>query len=225
MGDFDWVGAEQEFRRALELNPASPSVRHLYGFLCLRPTGRLDEALSQLQRAVELDPLAALYNTELGYLSYLTGQCDLGIAQHLRALDLDPGFFLPHYLIAVAYGYVGRHDEAIAAAEKACELSGRNAQTVGLLGLAYGRVGRRGDAHALLEELTAQRRTVYVPPYAMAVIYRGLGEVAQALDWLEKGVDGRDFVAVGALKTEPAYIPLRGHPAFQALLRKMNLEP
>ncbi len=66
LGDFDWVGAEQEFRRALELNPASPSVRHYYGFNYLRPIGRLDEAKSQQQRAVELDPLSALYNAGLG---------------------------------------------------------------------------------------------------------------------------------------------------------------
>jgi tetratricopeptide (TPR) repeat protein len=140
-------------------------------------------------------------------------------------MDLDPGWYVPHWLLAIAYAHVGRHDEAIAAAEKACELSGRNAPTLGVLGLAYGRAGRRSDALALLEELTTKRRTTYVPPYAMAAIYRGLGEVAQALEWLEKGVDGRDMVMVNALKTEPGYNPLRGHPAFQALLRKMNLEP
>jgi serine/threonine-protein kinase len=225
IGDFDWVGAEQEFRRALELNPASPNVRFAYGFYCLRPIGRLDEAMSQFQRAVELDPLSATYNTLLGYLSYVRGQFDLGVVQQRRAMDLDPGWYVPHWLLAIAYGHVGRNDEAIAAAEKACELSGRNAPTLGVLGLAYGRAGRRGDAQALLEELTTQRRTTYVPPYAMAAIYRGLGEVAQAFQWLEKGIDERDMVVVTALKTEPGYNPLRGHPRYQALLRKMNLEP
>jgi serine/threonine-protein kinase len=225
IGDFDWVGAEQEFRRAIELNPASPNVRFAYGFYCLRPIGRLDEAMVQQQRAVELDPLSPMYNTFLGYLSYVSGQHDLGIAQQRRVMDLDPGWYVPHWLLAIAYAHVGRNDEAIAAAEKACELSGRNAPTLGVLGLAYGRAGRRSDAQALLEELTTQRRTTYVPPYAMAAIYRGLGEVAQALEWLEKGVDGRDMVMVNALKTEPGYDPLRSHPAFQALLRKMNLEP
>ncbi len=122
-------------------------------------------------------------------------------------------------------GTWGRHDEAIAAAEKACELSGRNAPTLGVLGLSYGRAGRRGDAQALLEELTTKRRTAYVPPYAMAAIYRGLGEVDRAFEWLEKSVDERDMILVTALKTEPGYAPLRSHPAFQALLRKMNLEP
>jgi len=224
-GDFDWVGAEREFRRALALNPASPSVRYYYGFYCLRPIGRLDEALSQLQRALELDPLSAMYNALVGYLFYVRGQCDLGIAQQLRAMDLDPGWYMPHYLLAIAYVHMGRHDEAIAAAQKACELSGRNAPALGILGLAYGRAGRRSDAQALLEGLTTQRRTTYVQPYTMAAIYRALGEVDQALEWLEKCVDERDMVAVTGLKTEPGYNPLRGHPRYQALLRKMNLEP
>ena len=122
-------------------------------------------------------------------------------------------------------GTWGGIDEAIAEAQKACELSGRNALTLGILGLAYGLAGRRGDAQALLEELTTQRRTTYVPPFAMAAVYRGLGEVDQALEWLEKGVEERDMLVVSGLKSEPGYIPLRGHPRYQALLRKMNLEP
>jgi tetratricopeptide (TPR) repeat protein len=166
-----------------------------------------------------------MYNALVGYLFYVRGQCDLGIAQQLRAMDLDPGWYMPHYLLAIAYVHMGRHDEAIAAAQKACELSGRNAPALGILGLAYGRAGRRSDAQALLEGLTTQRRTTYVQPYTMAAIYRALGEVDQALEWLEKCVDERDMVAVTGLKTEPGYNPLRGHPRYQALLRKMNLEP
>jgi tetratricopeptide (TPR) repeat protein len=122
------------------------------------------------------------------------------------------GWYVPHWLLAVVYQHVGRHDEATAAAQQACELSGRNAPTLGILGLAYGLAGRRGEAKALLEELTTQRRTTYVPPYAMAAVSRGLGEVAQALGWLEEGVDDRDMLVVTGLKAEPRYIPLRGHP-------------
>jgi tetratricopeptide (TPR) repeat protein len=224
IGDFDWARAEREFRRALELSPASPIVRYFYGLYFLRPTGRLDEAVSQLRRTVELDPLSALYNTILAHLYYATGQCDPAIAQHKRAMDLDPGLFWPHWLLAIAYIHMGRLKEPIAAAQKACELSGRNAATLGILGLAYGLAGRRSEARAALEELRAQRVTGYVPPHAMAAVYRGLGEVDQALEWLEKGVEERDIIVVSRLKSEPEYIPFRGHPRYQALLRKMNLE-
>ncbi len=223
-GDFDWVGAGQEFRRALELNPASPIVRYYHGFYFLRPMGRLDEALSQLQRAVELDPLSATYNTNLGYLYYARGQYDPAIAHHWRAMDLDPGFFAPHWLIAVMYHHMGRFEESIAAAQKACELSGRNAQTLGLLGSAYAQAGLRSEALALLEELRTQSRTTYVPPFAIAAVYRSLGDADQAFQWIEKGVEERDLTLVCSLKSEPRYFPMHGHPRYQALLRKMNLE-
>jgi len=223
--DFDWAGAEQEFRRALELNPASPIVPYYYGFWFLRPMGRLEEASSQLQRAVELDPLSAQYNTLLAHVYYLQGQCDRAIAQHRRAMDLEPSRYLPYFLLAFAYQHVGRHDQAIAAAEKACELSGRNALTLGILGRAYGLAGRPWEARAVLGELTAKRRTGYVPPWAMAVVHRGLGELDLALEWLEKGLEERDMIAVGGYKSDPQYIAFHAYPRYHALLRKMNLEP
>jgi non-specific serine/threonine protein kinase len=225
IADFDWAGAEQEFRRALELNPASPIVHYYYGFWFLRPMGRLDEALSQLQRAVDLDPLSAQYNTLLAHLHYLMGQVDLAIAQHQRAMDLDPGRYLPHFLLAFAYQHLGRYDEAIATAKKACELSGRNALTLGILGRAYGLAGRHGEARGILKELMAKRGATYVPPWAIAVVYRGLGELDQALEWLEKGLEERDMIAVGGYKSDPQYIAFQEYPRYHALLRKMNLEP
>jgi tetratricopeptide (TPR) repeat protein len=187
--------------------------------------GRLDEASSQLQRAMELDPLSSLYNTLLAYLYYARGQCDLAIAQHRRAMDLDPSFFAPHWLLSAAYAHMGRLEEAIAEAQKACELSGRHALALGLLGLAYELSGRRSEARALLEELTTKCRTTYVPPTAMVAVYHGLGELDQTLGWLEKGVEERDLIVVCCLKSEPLTIPVQGHPRYQTLLRKMNLEP
>jgi len=223
--DFDWVGAEQEFRRALELSPASPIVRFYFGGALLRAIGRLDEASLHLQRAVELDPLSALYNALAGYVSYLRGQYEPAIEQQRLAIDLDPGFYMSHWLLAVTYRHLGRLEEAIAEDQKACELSGRNAIPLGYLGLLYGMTGRARETRELLEELIAQFRTTYVAPYAMMAAYRGLGEVDHAFEWLEKGVEERDPLVVCTLKSEPAFSPLRGHPRYQGLLRKMNLEP
>ncbi len=223
--DFDWAGAEREFRRALELNPASSIVRYYYGFWFLRPIGRMDEAFSQIQRAVDLDPLSALYNSLLAYLYYVRGQYELAITQYRRAVDLDPGWYFPHWLLAIAYEHIERIEEGISEAQKACELSGRNALTLGILGLAYGLAGRGAEARAVLEELMAQRRTAYVPPWAMAAVCRGLGAVEEALEWLEKGVEERDVIEITGLKSDPRYFNLHGHPRYQALLRKMNMEP
>ncbi len=82
----------------------------------------------------------------------------------------------------------------------------------------------KGEARALLEELTTRRRTTYVPPSAMAVAYGGVGELDQAVEWLEKGIEERDLMMICSLKFEQLYAPLRGHPRYPALLRKMNLE-
>ena len=225
INDFDWAGAEQEHRRALELNPTSPLVRYSYGAWFLRPTGRLDEALSQLKLAVDLDPLWPLAVATLGYIYYAIGQLDLAIGQLRHAIDLDPGWYFPHWLLAIVYEHMRLCDEAISSAQKASELSDRNSATLGILGFAYMLAGRRSEALSLLEELMTRRHIIYVPPFAIATVYRGLGDVEQALEWLEKGVVERDMILIGGLKSEPRYKLLHGHPRYQALLRKMNLEP
>lgn len=223
-GNFDWVGAEREFQRALELNPASPIVHYYYGRHCLRPMRRLDEELREARRAVELDPLSARYNANLGYVYDVAGQHNLAIAQQWRAMDLDPSMYMPHYGLALAYGHTGRFEEATTEAEKACELSGRNAHTLGLLAWAFGRAGRQGEAQAILEEIVAQRRTSYAPASAMVLAYSGLGELGQVFEWLEKAIEERDLmIACCFLAFEPFYAPLREQPRYQGLLRKMNL--
>jgi serine/threonine-protein kinase len=228
-GEFDWHGAEREFGRALELNPSSTAVRYdyawCYAMWFLLPLGRGEQALTELRRALELDPLDPFYNALLGCLLYLTRQFEPAIAQLQHALQLDPTFFFSYWFLSIAYALNGRLDEAIAAAEKANELSGGTAMTLGALGSLYGRAGRTPEARQLLEELKARRRLTYVPASALAFVHGGLGERDETLEWTTRAVEERDPVTVTALKIGPNYDPLRSHPAFQALLRKMNLEP
>jgi serine/threonine-protein kinase len=223
--DFDWPRAERELNRALELAPASPFVRFFLGMFFLRATGRLADAVSHLQQAVELDPLSAVWNGALVYLHYARGEYGQAVAQHRRVKDLDPSEWLSDTVLVNLHLGAGRMDEAIRLAQRACDLSTRNALAVGNLGSAYGLAGRRDDACVLLNELTASSRTTYVPPSAMMIVYFGLGELDRALEWLERSVEERDMVVICSVKSEPGYIPLHGHPRYQALLRKMNLEP
>jgi len=174
---------------------------------------------------VELDPLSVTATSILGYIYSIRGEYDLAIAQHRRAMELDSGWYFPHYLLALTYVHMGRLEEAIAEAEAAYEFSGHNAITLGLLGAAYGRAGRLSETHALLEQVKTHPQTTYVPPYAVVALYHSLGEVEQAFEWMEKAVEERDVILVCALKTEPRYTSLHGYPRYQALLRKMNLEP
>jgi len=228
-GEFDWPGAEREFSRALELNPSSVAIRYdyawCYAMWFLLPLGRVEQALTEMRWALELDPLDPFYNSLLGYLLHVTRQFEPAVAQLQHAIDLDPTFFFSYWLLSIPYAHNGRLDEAIAAAEKANELSGGNAITLGQLGRFYGRAGRTAEARQLLEELTARRRLTYVPSSALSFIHRGLGELDEGLEWIARGIEERDPILVTALKTEPGYDPLRSHPAYQALLRKMNLEP
>jgi len=228
-GEFDWHGAEREFRRAVELSPSSAVVRcdyaWCYAMWFLYPLGRVEQALTEMRRALELDPLDPFYNSLLGYLLHSTRQFEPAVAQLQHAIDLDPTFFFSHWFLSSIYAQNWRLDEAIAAGEKANELSGGHALTLGALGSVYGRAGRAAEARQMLEELTARRRLTYVPSSALAWAHVGVGEVDESLEWIARGIEERDPTVVTAIKSAPIYDPLRSHPAFQALLRKMNLEP
>jgi len=228
-GEFDWRGAEREFCRALELSPSSAVVRYdyawCYAMWFLFPLGRVEEALAEMRRALELDPLDPFYNTLVGYLLHCTGQFEPAVAQLQHAIDLDPTFFFSYWLFSTVLDVAGRLDEAVAAAEKANELSGGTASTLGTLGRAYGMAGRTAEARQLLEELTARRRLTYVPASALASVHRGLGGRDEARSWVERGIEERDPILVTSVKSAPILDSLRFNPAFPALLRKMNLEP
>jgi serine/threonine protein kinase/Flp pilus assembly protein TadD len=224
-GEFDWPGAEREFRRALELNPSSTVARYYYTQWFLLPLRRVEQALAEIRKGLELDPLDPLYNTMLGYLLHASRQFEEAIAQYRYTIDLDPTFFFPYWLLSVTCALSGRLDEAIATAEKAKELSGGNALTLGLLGRAYALVGRTAEARQLLAELEARCRSSHAPPSSIAMIHRGLGNLEKALEWWVRGIEEHDLLLVTSLRTEPGYDPLRSHPLYPALLRKMNLEP
>jgi tetratricopeptide (TPR) repeat protein len=187
-GEFDWRGAEREFNRAKELNPSSATGRYAYAWCYamwfLLPLGRADEALVEIRRALELDPLDPFYNTLLAYLLNVGGQPELAAAQFRRAIDLDPSFNFSHMLFGITLYAMGRCDEAIAVAQKAHELSGGSVATMWVVGIAYAGAGRAAEARHMLEELTARRQSTYVPASAFVLIYGGLQEAEASLDWL-----------------------------------------
>jgi len=228
-GEFDWQGAEREFNRALELGPSSTSVRYdyawCYAMWFLFPLGRVEQALAEMRRALELDPLDPFYNSLLGYLLHSTAQFEPAVAQLKHAIDLDPTFFFAYWFLSSVYALNGWLDEAIAAGEKASELSGRHALPLAVLGTCYGQAGRTAEARQVLEELTARRRATYVPSCALAWAHSGVGELDESLEWIARSIEEREPTVVTALKSAPVYGLLRTHPAYPALLRKMNLEP
>ena len=143
----------------------------------------------------------------------------------LWAPDIDPTFFFAHWFLSILYARDERIDEAIRASEKANEFSGGTAITMGDLGKVYALAGRTAEARQLLEELTKRRQSSYVPASAFLFIHNGLGEREEALEWMARGIDEHDPIIMTSLRVSPSYDRFRSHPAYHALLRKMNLEP
>jgi serine/threonine protein kinase/tetratricopeptide (TPR) repeat protein len=221
--EFDWDGAEREFRRALGLNPQSVDARTHYNFYCLIPMGRFDEAISGTRELIERDPLSPFLHFRLGVWYAYARQTDQAVEQLLNALDLDPNYMMALVLAGKLYAGMGKHEEAIRATEKAVQLTGRSNQNLGYLGLVYASAGRTEEARKLLEELKTRNQNSYVQPCCFAWIYLSLGEFETAIDWLERMVDEQDanFFYIGV---DPTWDPVRSHLRFHALLRKMNLK-
>jgi TolB-like protein/Tfp pilus assembly protein PilF/predicted Ser/Thr protein kinase len=222
--DYDWPGAEQEFRRALELDRQTIEIWPGYDYYWLVSMRRLDEAVAASRRALEQDPLSPFARWRLAYRHYLRREFDLAIRYCRNALELDPNYLAANDFLGLALLQQGKPDEAIQAHEKSVAFARRAPFTLGTLGFAYGMAGQAGQARRLLAELEGLAPRVYVPPSSFGRIYLGLGEIERAFDWIEKAVDEREGIVVH-VHLDPMFDRLRSHPRYSALLRRMNLQP
>jgi TolB-like protein/Flp pilus assembly protein TadD len=217
--EFDWLGAEQEFKRALELSPSSDDTYDLYGRLCAA-LGRFDEAIALQQRAKELDPLA--HRMDIATTLLRAGRYDEAVATAADMVELDPGYDRAHATLGWAYFLRGKKEEGLAQLEKAVSLSPANTLWLGQLGEAYAMAGQTGKARGILGELEERAKHSYISPYHFAYVYTGLGEIETAMDWLERAVAERTGPAYG-IKGSFLFGPLHAHPRFRALLHQMKL--
>jgi len=218
--DYEWGESEREFQRAIRLNSNYAAAHWQYGWLLVY-LGRFDEALQEMQRAVELDPLSAVMTTDLSAPYTLKKDYDKAIAQCRKALELDPSFFVPHFVLG--WIEMDRGANYAKAIEEFHLVQAIETQPIatGLLGYAYARIGQKDKAMETLNELNQLASRRFVSPYHQALVYLGLGENSQAIDWLEKAYDKRSPWVIW-LKVEPMFDPLRSDPRFQALYHKMN---
>jgi len=218
--DWDWDGAESDFKKALKLTPNLPlALDNNASFVWMR--GRFDEAEMLLRRALERDPLsAALYN-DLAYTYSLSSRDDQAITQFRKALELDRNFHLSRLHLAFSYRFVGKAAEAAAEFQMLAQLAPDLPYVQGALGYFYAVTGRSAEAQRVLADLDRLARERYVTHWARAIVYIGLGQNGLALDWLEKACEERDGW-IWALSVEPWYAPLRKEPRFQALLKKIG---
>ena len=211
--DWDRSGAEQEFKRALELDPNNAAARHVYGRF-LASMGRVGEAQAQLSRAQELDPLSLSIQSNVGMISYFARQYGDALEQLQKVLKLDPKFPVPYWGMGMCYEQLKKYPEALAQFQKGVELSGRDSNGIASIAHAFGLAGQRVEAQKILAELTALSKTEYVSSYQFAVIYLGLGQNERAIAALEGAYSERSTL-LGYLKMDPRFDPLRSDSRFR----------
>ena len=219
--DWDWEGADREFRRAIELNPRYVSAHQWYAFL-LASRGEHDAALLEGHTAIELDPASVSARRGLGWLAFYARRFDQALDHLARAVEMNPMAVESYRILATTLGMQGQWGEAERILRDALVLPGAGAYTTATLGWVLARSGKRSEAEQLLRELETVARESYVSPVAFAIFHVGLGNVDRALDWAERAYDEkRGWLAY--LKVNPMLDPLRNESRFQSLSEKMRL--
>jgi TolB-like protein/Tfp pilus assembly protein PilF len=217
--DWDYAGAEQEFKRAITLNPGSALIHQWYGWY-LGLMAHFDESLKELKRAQELDPLSATINSGIGIVLHWSRQPDRAIEQFLKVLELHPNYSIAYSFLAEAYEQKRDFVSAIASIEK-IEQAPTDPLTLSTLGYVYAKSGDRHRALQIVNDFVKRSNQEYVPAVNIAQIYAGLGDNEQALAWLEKACDER-AVWIPFLNVDRKFDPLRSDPRFQELLKKVG---
>jgi tetratricopeptide (TPR) repeat protein len=220
--DWDWDGAEEEFQRAIELNPGYAMAHQGYAML-LMFVGRLDEAVVEIKCARELDPLSLIINTMMGLITSFAGRQDLSVDALERTIEMEPDFVYAHMFLGFAYLDSGMFDEAMSEFGKERALSGGwNPSVEAYIGGAYAVMGRRDEALEILDELLRRSEETYVPPLVLAILHLSLGDEERGLDCLEQAYEVRDhwLCWIGA---NPAFDIVRSNARFKAIMDKIGL--
>jgi len=219
--DWDWPAAETEFKQGIALNQGSALAHNQYA-MYLATVGRVPDALAEVRRAQELDPLSPIVNSDLGWYLMYAGQLSDAIAQFRKTIEFDANSVSAHRGLGIAYSEQGQHAEAVAALKRALTLSENSPVILGHLGAAYAAATNRAEADAVLKELSTLAGREYVPSSSPAIVYAALGDNAHALDWLEKAYDEHDF-AITQIQSAPWYKPLRGETRYAKLIARLGL--
>ncbi|MFI5251689.1 MAG: protein kinase [Bacteroidota bacterium] len=219
---WDWKGAEQELKQAIELNPNYPTAHHWYS-ICLRQQGKFEESLAEIQRAQELDPLSLIINVNVAEVLLVMERYDLALEQFKKTLDLDPNFPGALQGLGIEYMLQGKYDEAISELQKIRQIMDpNNPFALGDLGYAYAKAGRKDDAIKTINQLLGLTKRGYTLSDQIALVYAGLDDNDKAFEWLQKAYDEQG-IGLGYLKISKAWDNLHSDPRFTAMLKKIGL--
>ena len=219
--DWDWPGAEAEFKRALQLKPGYARAHEWYG-LYLLIMGRFDDALKEMTRAQELDPLSASVSTGIGRIYHCQYRTEEAIAQFRKTLELDPEYAEAYFGLGMTYTVARRYDEAIAAMKKAIELSGNRLVMLSMLGFTEGVAGHKDETRRIMRELRRLSQSSPVSPYYFALLEMGLGNRDASCRYFERAYEQRDGILI-YLATDPIAESSWNDPRFISIIERMGL--
>jgi DNA-binding winged helix-turn-helix (wHTH) protein/tetratricopeptide (TPR) repeat protein len=218
--DWDSAAAEQEFQRALALEPNYATAHHWYA-LDLAAMGRADQASYEVRKAQDLDPTSSMIATNVGWVFYLNRHYEEAEHAFRKVLEMDPGFVRAHTRLGITLLTEGKNQAAVQELRQALALSG-DPYVKGVLAEALAVSGNRAEASRMLAEMIKDSQQRYVQPFGIALAYLGLGQRDRALEWLQKALDDHTTTMVWA-KIDPELDQLRSTPELQAMLAKMKL--
>jgi TolB-like protein/Tfp pilus assembly protein PilF len=220
--EHDFEKAEKEYQLSIELKPGYATAHHWYAWH-LAYLGRHEEAIKEILRARELDPLSPRINANVGYLFYFARKYDRAFEELKKSIELFPEHLANYNITGQVYAKMGRYGEAISSYEHLYELVGVRGDLSTWLAYIYSLSGKRGEAQKKLSNIIEYSKQNFVPPISIARVYVGLGEKEEAFFWLEKGYSQNDARLI-YLKIDPTFDPLRSDPRYTQLLRKIELE-
>jgi tetratricopeptide (TPR) repeat protein len=223
MFDWDWQGAEESFKLAINLNANGAPARHFYA-MYLRQMQRFDESLAESKVAEELDPTSACRKSTIGGTLYCARHYDAAIEELLQALELDSNNGVAHYYLGRVYVQKGMYEEAIKEYKRTIRLFGKGREVLAHLGHIYAVSGRKKVAQNVLADLEKVSSRDYVPSYFKALIYIGLDDKEQAFERLEIAYREHDLNLL-SLGVDPMLDTLREDPRFTSLLQRTGLMP
>jgi adenylate cyclase len=224
--EYDWPGAEQEFKRALELNPNYAEGHFRYALSYLMPQGQSENAIAEMKKALQLDPFSPIYNTVFGLAYFYARKYDLAEGQFKKAIDLNPNFFVTHYHLAWLYSQFGQYESAISKLTKGRLLSGDDltvkaaAPDEVALRKALAAQGARGFWQQVLR--SNQKLVGNIGEFDAPQIYARLGDTQNALESLNRNYEERRALGT-LLNVDPAFDSLRSDQRFGNLVRRMGL--
>jgi serine/threonine-protein kinase len=220
--DWDWVGAERAFLRAIGLDPRYATAHHWYAMSCLAPLGRLEEALDEMRVAQSIDPVSSIVARDLAVIQFYRRDFETALEQCDHTIELNPHFAPAYWILGVIQEQRKDFDESAAAFQRAVHLSPQTPRMHGALGRTFALSGRKKQAVEVLRKLEAYAKERYVSPLEFAWIHFALGAVDVGFEWLRKAADDRSFDLI-SIKVDPRFDALRDDARFSAIARQLGV--